>query len=157
NYRICEYNLRQTIINLVSSAEGAYWSVILARENIKVAEGARKVAQDLMDFTQHQLDLGVLSQLDIFQSQQQVAQADLQLANARFALTQAEDALRRQIGSDLDPEIRKLPMVLTESADVPNADSLKYDPETTVQQALDARPDLKGLIQRMDFDDLNIQ
>ena len=156
NYRISEYNLRQSLISAVSNAENAYWSVILARENIKVAEGAKVVAQKLMDYTQQQLDLGALSPLDIFQSKQQLAQTDLQLASAQFALVQAEDALRMQIGVDLDPEIRKLPIVLTESVDLPNPDAIVYDSEGTVQQALANRPDLKGLTQRLDVDDLQI-
>jgi outer membrane protein TolC len=109
-----------------------------------------------MDFTQHQLDLGALSPLDIFQTKQQLAQTDLQLANAQFALQQAEDAVRMQVGADLDPEVRKLPLVLTEPVEVPNVDSISYEPEPTVQEALANRPDLKGLSQRLDVDNLSI-
>ena len=156
NYRVSEYNLRQSIITAISNAENAYWSVILARENITVAQGSRDVAQKLMDFTQHQLDLGALSPLDIFQTKQQLAQTDLQLANAQFALQQAEDAVRMQVGADLDPEVRKLPLVLTEPVEVPNVDSISYEPEPTVQEALANRPDLKGLSQRLDVDNLSI-
>src|ERR1051326_6315611 len=94
NFRISDYQLRSNLINTVSTAENAYWSVILARENIKVAEGARKVAQDLMDYTQRQLDLGALSPLDIFQTRQQLAQTELQLAQAQFNLRLAQFNLR---------------------------------------------------------------
>jgi outer membrane protein TolC len=157
NYRISEYTLRQNLITSISQAENAYWTAVLARENIKVAEGARDVAVKFADFTQHQLDLGALSPLDIYQSKQQVATADLALANAQFNLKQAEDALRLQIAADLDPEIRKLPIVLTENVDLPNPDAITFDPEAAVEQALANRPDLKGALQRLDVDDLSIQ
>jgi outer membrane protein TolC len=156
NLRISEYTLRNNIITSLTNAENAYWQVILQRENLKVAQGARVVAQEQADFIQKQLDLGALSPLDIFQTRQLVAQQDLNLANAQFQLSRAEDAMRLQIGADLDPEIRKLPIVLTEQAEMPNADALVYDPEKTVAKAIDTRPDLKASNQRLDVDDLQI-
>jgi outer membrane protein TolC len=156
NYRISDYQLRNSLITNISTAENAYWQVILARENIKVAEGARKVAQALMDYTQKQLDLGALSPLDIFQTRQQLAQTELQLAQAQFNLKLAEDALRNQLAVDLDPDIRKLPLVLTEIVELPNADSVSYDYEASVEKAINNRPDLKAAGQRLDVDDLQI-
>jgi len=156
NYRVSEYQLRNNLINTISTAENAYWQVILARENIKVAEGGRKVAQELMDYTQKQLDLGALSPLDIFQTRQQLAQTELQLAQAQFNLRLAEDALRMQLAADLDPEIRKLPLVLTETIELPNSDAINFDAEASVEKAMNNRPDLKASGQRLDVDDLQI-
>lgn len=156
NLRISEFTLRNNLITSLTAAENAYWQVILQRENLKVAEGARESAQEQANFIQRQLDLGALSPLDIFQTRQLVAQQDLNLANARFALTRAEEGLRMQISADLEPEIRKLPIVLTEQAEVPNVDSLAFDPEATVQKALRIRPDIQVANQRLDVDDLQI-
>ncbi len=156
NLRISEYNLRQTLTNVVQQAENAYWAVIQASASLKVAEGARKVASDYLDYMQKQLDLGALSPLDIYNPQTQLASADLNLANARFNLLTAEDALRLQIGADLDPDVRKLPLVLTETVDIANIDALSFDSEETVAKAIANRPDLKATAMRLDNDDLSI-
>jgi outer membrane protein len=154
--RINELNLRQTLTNLIQTAENAYWAVIQARENLKVAVSAREVSSSFLDYMQKQLDLGALSPLDIYNPQQNLAQADLNVANARFNLLTAEDALRLQMGADLDPAIRKLPIELTETVDIANLDALTFDSEQVVAKALASRTDLKGAALRMDNDDLSI-
>jgi outer membrane protein TolC len=101
------------------------------------------------------LDLGALSPLDIYNPQQQLANAKLTVSQAEFTLIQKEDALRRQIGVDLDPQIRPLPLVLTETVDV--AEGGGMDRESEVQKALNMRPDLKSAVQNLDVDDLAIR
>ena len=46
------------MLNLISNAESAYWDVVAARENLKVAEGARNVAAEFLKLSQKQLELG---------------------------------------------------------------------------------------------------
>ena len=106
-YRQSEYNLRAQLLIQVNAAENAYWDVVSARETLKVAEGAREVSAAFLRLSEKQLELGALSPLDIYNPQQQLANADLVVSQARFALAQTENALRKQIAIDLDPAIRK--------------------------------------------------
>jgi outer membrane protein TolC len=154
--RISEYNLKSQLMNWVSGAENAYWDVISARESLKVAEGARNVSAEFLKLSEKQLELGALSPLDIYNPQQQLASREVDVAQARFRLAQVEDALRKQIGADLDPEARKLPIVLTETAEMP-IESINIDREQAIQQAIANRPDLKSATQNLDVDDLSIQ
>lgn len=154
--RFSEYQMRTQMINLVSAAENTYWDVINARENLRVAMSAEDTANQFLELQQRQLELGALSPLDIYAQQQRVAQSKVTTAQARFRLTFTEDALRKQIGADLDPDIRKLPVVLTEPVDI-SADSLETDREALVQKAMANRPDLKGATQSLDIDDLRIR
>jgi outer membrane protein len=154
--RISEYSLRNQLLGLVSTAESAYWDVVSARESLKVAIGARDVAAEFLKLSQKQLELGALSPLDIYNPQQQLATNEVSVAQARFTLTQREDALRKQISVDLDPQIRNLPIVLTDSADMP-LDSINFDKEPVVEQAMQNRPDLKQATQTLDVDDLSMQ
>ena len=151
-----EFGLKLQMLNLVSAAESAYWDVVSARENLKVAEGARDVSAAFLKLSQKQLELGALSPLDIYNPEQQLATNEVSVAQARFNLTQREDALRRQISADLDPEVRKLPLVLTDSADMP-LESIVFDREQSIGMALQNRPDLKQAMQSIDVDDLSIQ
>jgi outer membrane protein TolC len=153
--RLSQYILRANLLNMVNAAENAYWDVVSARENLKVAEGGQQVAEEFLKLSQKQLELGALSPLDIFNPERQLATARLATSQAQFTLTQKEDALRKQIAVDLDPQLRKLPLVLTESVDLP--DSGPMDSEAAVDKALKLRPDLKSAVQSLDVDDLAIR
>jgi outer membrane protein TolC len=154
-YRQKEFNLRASMLNWINTAESAYWRVVSARENVVVQEKARDASKANLDFVQQQLDLGAVSPLDIFNPQGQLAGAELSLAQARWTLVQAEDALRHQIGADLDPDIRKLALDLTEPVDIPT-ENIDLDQEKEVQKALDINPNVKAALQALDIDDLGI-
>ena len=155
NLKVSEFSLRNQLLNLVQTAENAYWSVISAREQVRVNEQAVQTSKQNLDFTQQQLDLGAISPLDIYNPKSAYAQAEVALSQARFNLLAAEDALRHQIAVDLDPDVRNLPIVLTEAAD-PGADTIQVDREAAVQTALNNSPALKAATQRLDVDDLQI-
>jgi outer membrane protein TolC len=157
SYRISEYSLTQQLLNLVNTAETAYWNVISARENVRVAESGRNNASEFLKYMEKQLELGALSPLDIYNPQQSLANAELSLSQAKFNLATAEDALRHQVGADLDPDIRKLPISLTESVDLGPADSMTVDREQAVEKALVNHPGMKQALQRLDSDDLSIR
>ncbi len=155
-YKISDYALRNQVIQLVNAAENAYWDVVQARENLRVAESALKLAEESLALTQKEFQLGAVAQLDLYNPEQQRASADLSVSQARFALQQSENALRKQMGVDLDPSTRTLPIVLTETMDTPVQAGI-VDPEASVQKALSMRPDLKAAVQSLDVDDLAIQ
>jgi outer membrane protein TolC len=154
--RKTEYDLKTSLLQLVSAAENAYWDAVLARENLRVAESARDLADQALKRAQRELELGALSPLDIYNPQQQYATSQIGVSQAQYALQQTEDALRRQIAADLDPKIRVLPIVLTETVG-PEVDAPPIDAEKEVQKALSSRPDLKSAIQDLDIDDLGIK
>jgi outer membrane protein TolC len=120
-----------------------------------VAQGARDVSAAFLKLSQKQLELGALSPLDIYNPEQQLATNEVGVAQARFNLIQREDALRKQIGADLDPDVRKLPLVLTDSADMP-LESINFDREQSIELAMRNRPDLKQAVQTLDVDDLGL-
>jgi len=155
-YRQATYTLRAQLLNWVNIAENVYWSVVSARENVHVQEKARDTSKANLDFVQQQLDLGAAAPLDIFNPQGQLAGTELSLSQARFALRQAEDTLRHQIGADLDPDVRSVPIELTEPVDI-SVEGMDLDPERTVQKALNNNPTVKAAMQALDTDDLGIQ
>jgi outer membrane protein len=154
--RKTEYDLRDTVNTLVTNAENAYWDLILARENLKVSEKALELAKAALDRAQKELDLGAMSPLDIYQPQQVYATAEIAVSQAQFTLRQTQNALRKQIGADLDVNIRKLPIELTETV-LPPSDSGEIDAEASVERALANRPDLKSANQNLDIDELQIR
>ena len=154
--RAGEYNLQDQVIQLLTTAENAYWDTVFARESLRVQEESLKLADAALKRAQKELELGATSPLEIFQPQANFANAQLSVTAAQYRLAQAEDALRRQMGADSAPSFRTMPIVLTESISPP-VDTGKTDPEAAVQQALSLRPDLKSQVQSLDVDDLNIK
>ena len=155
--KMSESQQRQQLLTLINTAETAYWNVISARENLKVADSGRTNADEFLKYMQKQLDLGALSPLDIYNPQQSLAAADLTVSQAKFNLLQAEDALRHQMGADLDPEIRQLPINLTEGVDLGPADSIAVDAEREVSKAVMNHPAILQAFEKLDSDDLGIQ
>lgn len=154
--RVSEYQLRDQLLRLLTQAENAYWDVVQARENVTVQEESLRLSEEALKRAQRELELGALSQLEIFQPEAQFATAKLQVSQAQYRQAQLEDALRRQIGADLDPDIRKLPVVLTETV-LPPLGTAEIDKEAAVERALMLRPDLKAQLQSLDVDDLRIK
>ena len=156
NLRASQYSLEDQIIQLVTSAELSYWAVIEARENVRVQEKSLELADIALKRSKRELELGAISSLEIFQPEANYANAQIFLSQARYSLQQAENALRRQIGADLDPQVRNLALSLTESP-APPATPPQYDKEKLVEQALARRPDLRSQVETMVGDDLSIR
>jgi outer membrane protein TolC len=149
------YSVENNILRLVAQAENAYWDVIFARENLKVQEQNLGLNEKLRERARRELELGVISELEIYQPEGQYKNAEIALTQARFRLQAAEDALRRQISVDLDPKLRNLPIVLTEDVTPPLQTA--FDRETLVEKAVRQRPDLLASRQQLDVDDLQVQ
>lgn len=150
-----EYNLKANLLQMLNTAENAYWDLVQAQQSLRVQESARKLADDSLKLSQKQLELGAISPLDIYNPQQQLATAELGVSQARFQIAQAENVLRRQIGADLDEKVRDLPIEVTEAVDLP-LESVIYDVQEEVQKALAGRPEIKAAVQNLDVDDLGI-
>jgi outer membrane protein TolC len=156
SYKQAGFNLTSTLLSLINNAENVYWNAISARETVKVNTTALEASQYNWDFIQKQYSLGAISYLDTYNPQQALAQAELSLAQAKYNLAEAEDAVRNQISVDLDADLRKLPLNLTESVELPESESIIPDKELEVQKALGLQPSLKSALQNLDLDDLSI-
>jgi len=154
--RKSEYDLRDAIMRMLNDAENAYWDVVQARETLRVQESAMSLSGQALKRSLRELELGAMSPLDIFNPQQQYATAQIGVSQAQFRLQQVEDALRKQIAADLDPEFRKMPIELTETV-MPATEAPPVDTEMAVEKALRLRPDLRSQIQDLDVDDLSLR
>src|SRR5207247_1194667 len=154
--RKSEYDLKTTLIALISTAELAYWQAVQLRENLRVQESALDLADKFLKRSQRELELGAISKLDIYQPELQFVQSQANVSQARYQVLQQDETLRKQIGADLEPDLRKLPIVLTETP-APPANTAVLDGESLVEKALTLRPDLKSAVQDLDVDDLQIK
>ncbi len=147
---------RTRILALIAQAENTYWQVVSNRESLNVQENNLELRRRFLERSQRELELGAISPLDIYQPEQNYANAQVSVTRARYQLQQAEDRVRRQIGADLDPEIRNLPLVLTESADPPIY-MPTFEPEESIRKATLMRPEIRLRRTTLAIDDYNIK
>ena len=151
-----EEQVRQQVIQIMFQAENDYWDVIQARENLIVQQNNLDLARAFLERSRRELELGAISALDIFQPEQQFATAQVGVTQAQYTLQQAEDGVRRQIGADLFPEFRELPLELTESANPPE-NPPTFEKEDSVAMALNLRPEIRQQRAAVSIDDLQIK
>ena len=154
--RASEADVRDRITLLLSQAENAYWDVIDAREALQVRQKSLELADAFLKRSRRELELGAISPLEIFQPEQQFATAQVGVTLAEYRLKQREDALRKWIGADLNPAIRRLPIVLTETV-LAATDSVLIDTDEAIEKALRLRPEIESSRFNTDVADLQIQ
>ncbi len=155
-FKLSRFNLETQLLRLVAQAENAYWAVIEARENLRVSQENLRLNEAFLKRSERELELGAISPLDIYQPQQNKANAEIFVTQARYRLEQTLDALRRQISADLDPDYRDMPIVLTEEV-LPPAEEETVDSEQMVEVAYRMRPDLRSALQSLEIDDYSYE
>jgi len=160
---IAQINLKQSrasftaqVNNVILQVVGDYWSVILARENLNVQQKSLDEAQKSYDHDKKALSLGALPPLDIYRSESQVASRRVGVIQAEYALKQSADIFRRDIGADLDPNIRALDLDLTDQP-VPAGDLLTTDIAVALSRALANRPEFEVAREQLTSDEFNIR
>jgi outer membrane protein len=143
------------IQDTVAAAAGQYWDAVRARDNIGVLAQTLDLAQKSYERDKKALDLGALAELDIFQSETQVAERNRDLIASQYAYRSALDSLRRLIGADLTPQLRATEIELGDDPSMlPSASSI-LPFEEALTAALRVRPEMSAAHRRITVDDLN--
>jgi outer membrane protein TolC len=154
--KISQFQLRQNLLGFVNSAEGVYWQFISSREQLRVALTAQDVYKANLDYIQHELQLGAVSDLSMYRPEQNYASSMVTTLQNEFSLKNQEDAIRRQIGADIDPNVRDFPVVLTDAPDLSPAEAIAPDREQTVQKALGLNPSIKIALENLSADEYGL-
>jgi outer membrane protein TolC len=133
-----------------------YWYAVQARGALEVQQKSLNLAQVSYERDKRSLELGALAPLDIYRSESEVASRKVQVIQAGYSLTQAEDALRLTIGANQDPKVRTLALNLTEQPQ-PQGSLESSDLEATLAQALSQRPELEAVKIALQNDKTSIQ
>jgi outer membrane protein TolC len=154
NRDISDLRLRETVVRTVAAVKRAYWDLAAARAGIDVAQKSYDLALELARMNKARVDVGQSPELDLLQSQAEVAQREEALAVAQVTARQAEDRLRTQI---LDPDASSFwetELVLT---DTPALGTAPPDLEAAVRAVLDTRLDLARARKDIENSETNVQ
>jgi outer membrane protein TolC len=147
-----EAEINDAILQVVNQ----YWYAVQARGSLDVQKKSLSLAQVSYERDKRALELGALPPLDIYRSESEVAARKVQVIQAGFSLTQAEDALRLTIGANQDPQLRSLALNLTEQPQ-PQGSLQSIDLEESLAQALSRRPEIEVVKDALEIDQTSIR
>jgi HAE1 family hydrophobic/amphiphilic exporter-1 len=153
NEEISDIGLQELEITLTSSAQRAYWNLVLARAAVDVAQRSLDLSQELERNNKARVDVGQSPPLDLVSARAEVAQRRTDLITAQTNVRQAEDQLRVLI---LDPKRPDYWFVKIEPADLQPPVGPAADVDGAVRRALAERTDLARLRKQIDLSDTNV-
>jgi outer membrane protein TolC len=133
-----EQGLKQTIMNIVTTVEQAYYDLIYARENVTVQEKAVELAMQLVVENKKRVEVGSLAPLDEKQAEAQAASSQAALISARGSLVLQENTVKQLIS---DNYAAVEPVDLQPTAPL-SAPVRVFDRQISWSKGLTGRPDL---------------
>jgi len=110
-----------------------------------------------LDYIQHELQLGAVSDLSMYRPEQNYAS---QHGNHLAERVLPEEPGRRDTppdrAADIDPNVRDFPVVLTDAPDLSPAEAIAPDREQTVQKALGLNPSIKIALENLSADEYGL-
>jgi outer membrane protein TolC len=147
-------DFRQSVIDIIAEVQRAYWRLVLAIENLRVAETALSLAQDLLRENRIRLQVGTISPLDVVEAETGVAQREEAVIIARSLIKQAEDNLKRLLNLPQNTEEWNVIIV---PVDKPVVLEMDFDLSRQIETALENRPDYKSALMQIKSDAINTQ
>lgn len=152
NATVEEHVFRDRVMTVLATVEQAYWEVVFANENLKVAEAALKAAQELLASNRAKAKAGVMSIVDVLQAEAAVASRVEQVLIAEKAIRDQEDQLRRLLNpaeEDLRQDTRLTLL------DQPTVTLEPISLQEAIDTAIEHRPEVVQAKKNVDTSDLN--
>ncbi len=150
---ISEAEFDQQVQQTITAVHDAYWEVVRARENLRVAIDSLRVARDLLRQNQIRLEVGTMAPLEVLQAETGVATRTEALIVVRQAVRDAEDELKRLMNLPDSPEAWKIAI---RPSDSPSATAPDVETDGAVQTALADRPELRAARLELANADVNL-
>ncbi len=133
------YAVTQQILTTIAQVEQTYWELVFARQNLIIAQGSLRAAEDLMASNQGMVKAGVMSEVDVLQARTAVANRIEQIFLAHKAMKDQEDQLRR-LFSPSEWDLRQTDPLIPREA--PMRAEWKVHADEGFQTALTQRPEI---------------
>ncbi len=131
---------RQQVSTTLAQAEGFYWDLVAARDNVRAAEKSLAVAQQLYEDNKLRLEIGTLAGIDAVTAESEVAARKRDLVVAQTGLQMSQEQLKTVLSRVLEPALASAaiepadPLPSPRESDIPRlnealAAALKNRPE----------------------------
>jgi outer membrane protein TolC len=144
---------RTNLMALTRGTRDAYWSVSAASEQLRVAQKSLEARRALLDQTEAQYEVGVVSRVEVTEAEAGVAEREFNVIVTENAYREIQDVLIQLVlGPNLTPDSR-LEIRPTDSPE--EVISYEVDPEEANRRALTNRPELAAArkeVERQEFE-----
>jgi len=166
NASVSDENFRSQVNTILFNVVQAYWETVFSERNHAVAEQSLSLAQDQLERTRAQVEVGMIAPVEETQAEVAVAQRRNDLIVARNGLQNAIDNLRALLkaqslpgGWDTEIDVTEAPEIEIEEADIAEAieTALANRPEIATARAqiaartVEVRATNNGLLPSLDL------
>jgi outer membrane protein TolC len=150
-----EENFRRQVMDTVRDIETAYWGVIAASEQLRVAQVSLDTSKALLDQTRTQYEVGVVSKVEVTEAEAGVAEREVNVITAKNAYRASQDNL---INLVLGTDLTAASTLEIEPTDRP-ATTVTYavDEEEATKKAFERRPELAAAHQEIERQQITLQ
>jgi outer membrane protein TolC len=150
-----EEGFRQSTMDTVRDIETAYWTLVANDEAQKVARKSLETAKALLDQTQTQYDVGVVSKVEVTEAEAGLSQREVNLIRAENTYRNQQDVL---INLVLGPGLRSNSTLEISASDRPD-DFKPYevDVEAAVNNAFQNRPEIVSAEREIERQEVQLQ
>ena len=131
---------RQGLMDIVAGTEQKYWELVAAQEQTRVAEKSLETARALLEQSQAQYEVGVVSRVDVVESEAGVADREFNLIRDRATEKNIQDELIDLVLGPFLAAKTVLQVIPTERPDVLPVSGV--DVEAATEKAFKNRPEL---------------
>jgi len=148
-------SFRTAVMDTTQSTVDAYWELVAASEQVRVARQSLETAQALLEQSKTQYEVGVVSRVDVVEAEAGVAEREFDVITATNRARNVQDRLiDLALGTELE-STTDLRIVPTED---PEAYRLRaVDVARAVEVAFQQRPELQVLDREIEQDELDLR
>jgi outer membrane protein TolC len=136
---IAENDLKESLIETVFSVENAYWNLVLLNELLNVQRQSLERAEDLLDKSRKEADIGTIAPKEVLSAQAEVAARKADILQAELQVKDSMDSLRGLINLPFDKDVSDIV-----PADMPGFTKREITLEEALAIGLKNRPDLQS-------------
>jgi len=144
NIQIADETLRQRAHQTVYEVESAYWSLVSARENLKVQESSLTASRELLARMRTGVRIGSESGVEVLSAETEVARYEDVVLSARRAVQAREDQLKKLLNLPAGGEEALIPL------DPPAVEIRNVSVPEVLQTALANRPEIASIARQIE-------
>ncbi len=148
-------SFRQSVEQTIFQTQQAYWQLVLAVRDLEVKQLSLDLSNRQLERNRIQVEIGTLAPIETIQSEQQVAQNQLQLIQSQVALRDAQDDLKRLINADSGLSGGWAVSIVP--TDDPQVTTEPIDTQAAIADALEQAPSLRRLRIDLESRKLNLR
>jgi outer membrane protein len=116
--------MRLQVNTTLSQAQAAYWDLVAARENVRVAEESLNLAEHFLEDTKKKEEAGATSGLEVATAESETAARKRDLVVARTSFQMNEVELKRMLSKDLAPLLTTVQIEPTDALPEPKTEDI---------------------------------